>query len=72
MQVFACLENTAKTALSAMCRSCHVRLRCDTFQPILDDYPLPPGSVSSSELTVAKVCLAMCLAACCWAVRRQS
>ena len=41
--------------LSSMCRSCHVRMRGDTFQPIMDDFPLPPGSISSSELTVAKV-----------------
>ncbi|KAK9791353.1 hypothetical protein WJX73_006119 [Symbiochloris irregularis] len=47
---FTCWEAMAKSILSALCRSCHVRLRSDTFQPLLDDNPLPQGSVSSSEL----------------------
>lgn len=55
LQSFACWEVVATTVLSALCRSCHVRLRSDTFRRLLDDAPLPQGSVSSSELLISQV-----------------
>lgn len=50
MQAYNDMDRLARQALAAICRSCHVRLRCDTFSAILDDYPMQPGSVSSSAL----------------------
>lgn len=50
MQVYNNRDQLARQTLAAVCRSCHVRLRSDTFSAILDDCPLQPGSVSSSML----------------------
>ena len=50
LQAYDCLDEVARLALAAICRSCHVRLRSDTFAGILDDSPMPRGVVSSSTL----------------------
>lgn len=44
------MDSIARLALAAICRSCHVRLRSDTFAGILDDSPMLRGIVSSSTL----------------------
>lgn len=44
------MDSVARLALAAICRSCHVRLRSDTFAGILDDSPMLRGVVSSSTL----------------------
>lgn len=44
------MDSIARLALAAICRSCHVRLRSDTFAGILDDSPMLRGVVSSSTL----------------------
>ncbi|DBB00636.1 TPA: hypothetical protein ACH3X3_002319 [Trebouxia sp. C0006] len=49
-QAYTDLDNIARLALAAICRSCHVRLRSDTFAGILDDSPTLRGVVSSSTL----------------------
>ena len=50
MQAYSSMDNIARLALAAICRSCHVRLRSDTFAGILDDSPMLRGVVSSSSL----------------------
>ncbi|KAL0047044.1 hypothetical protein WJX82_004928 [Trebouxia sp. C0006] len=49
-EAYTDLDNIARLALAAICRSCHVRLRSDTFAGILDDSPTLRGVVSSSTL----------------------
>ncbi|KAA6417553.1 MAG: hypothetical protein FRX49_12486, partial [Trebouxia sp. A1-2] len=50
VQAYTDLDNIGRLALAAICRSCHVRLRSDTFAGILDDSPTLRGVVSSSTL----------------------
>lgn len=49
-QAYSSMDSIARLALAAICRSCHVRLRSDTFAGILDDSPMLRGVVSSSTL----------------------
>ena len=50
VQAYSSMDSVARLALAAICRSCHVRLRSDTFASILDDSPMLRGVVSSSTL----------------------
>lgn len=50
LQVYSEMDCLARQALAAVCRSCHLRLRSDTFSSILDDCPMQPGVSSSSTL----------------------
>ena len=50
LQAYSSMDSVARLALAAICRSCHVRLRSDTFAGILDDCPMLRGVVSSSTL----------------------
>ncbi|XP_058090381.1 uncharacterized protein LOC131236881 [Magnolia sinica] len=49
--VFRCLGKAARAALCAIAR--HLRLRCDVFNHLLDDTPLPANEVSSSVLVAS-------------------
>ncbi|EFJ08431.1 hypothetical protein SELMODRAFT_272139 [Selaginella moellendorffii] len=49
--VFRCMGKASRASLSVIAR--YLRLRGDVFFPLLDDSPLPPGDVSSSDLTAS-------------------
>lgn len=48
---FKCLGKASRAALCAIAK--HLRLRCDSFNHLLDDTPLPANEVSSSVLVAA-------------------
>ncbi len=56
MQASGLLEDVARLALVTATRASRLRLPCETYTPILDDDPLPQGTISSSVMRVR--CLA--------------
>ena len=52
VQASGLLEDVARLALVTATRASRLRLPCETYTPILDDDPLPQGTVSSSIMRV--------------------
>ena len=55
MQASGLLEDVARLALVTATRASRLRLPCETYTPILDDDPLPQGTVSSSVMRVRRL-----------------